>query len=140
MEDDVDSKLFEHMQYSIGGIPNDQKASGVNPVCSICNTPGCTYLNHMVNPVDPVDVQQPVGVLQEAATITEVRQGEYGEPIQHFRNVANAWEAILHTKITSEQVILCMIALKVLREANLHKHDNLVDIAGYARLLERVKS
>ena len=35
--------------------------------------------------------------------------------------------------VTPMDVPLCMIAVKLARQAHRHKRDNLVDIAGYAR-------
>jgi hypothetical protein len=52
---------------------------------------------------------------------------------------AKFWSEILGLPVTPEQVALCMIAVKMSREVNAHKRDNLVDIAGYARTLETVK-
>lgn len=64
------------------------------------------------------------------------RQQEYGPPEESFSNIALVWTAILKTPVTKEQVALCMLGLKVVREANLHKQDNLDDIDGYNEILK----
>jgi hypothetical protein len=38
--------------------------------------------------------------------------------------------------VSPMQVALCLIQLKVAREVHAPKRDNLVDIAGYARVME----
>ena len=53
-----------------------------------------------------------------------------------YERTATLWLAFLGKTITAEDVPLMMILLKVSREANKHKRDNLVDIAGYARTRE----
>ena len=79
-------------------------------------------------------------VLDEAKRITAtVRHNDYGHPRNDFARTAQMWSGILAGKlregaqITVEDVPLCMIAVKLARQAHRHKRDNLVDIAGYAR-------
>ena len=64
------------------------------------------------------------------------RQEEYGPPEESFNNIAKVWSAILKVEVTKEQVALCMLGLKVVREANKHKPDNLDDIDGYNEILK----
>ena len=61
------------------------------------------------------------------------RQEDYGHPLDTHDRVAKMWSVILDADVTAEQVQLCMIALKVCRQCNKPKVDNLVDIAGYAQ-------
>jgi hypothetical protein len=68
------------------------------------------------------------------------RRDAYGPVEQSFANTAKVWSIILKTEITPLQVSMCMIALKLLREANKHSDDNLVDICGYTALAEKVKN
>lgn len=79
-------------------------------------------------------------ILDEAKRITTtVRHGDYGHPSDDFTRTARMWSGILAEKlrpavaITATDVPLCMIAVKLARQAHRHKRDNLVDIAGYAR-------
>ena len=79
-------------------------------------------------------------ILDEAKRITAtVRNGDYGHPSDDFARTARMWSGILAHKLregahlTAEDVPLCMIAVKLARQAHRHKRDNLVDIAGYAR-------
>ena len=79
-------------------------------------------------------------VLQEAQRGTQgARHSDYGHPADDFARTARMWTGILATKlregeqVTAMDVPLCMIAVKVARQAHRHKRDNLVDVAGYAR-------
>jgi len=79
-------------------------------------------------------------ILDEANRITAtVRHGDYGHPTDDFTRTARMWNGILASKlregehVTAMDVPLCMIAVKLARQAHRHKRDNLVDIAGYAR-------
>jgi hypothetical protein len=83
---------------------------------------------------------QEESVLEEALRITSgSRQSDYGHPTDDFGRTALMWNGILAGKlreggeITAADVPLCMIAVKLARQANRHKRDNLVDIAGYSR-------
>jgi hypothetical protein len=66
------------------------------------------------------------------------RQADYGHPIDDFRKTAMIWGAILGIDVTPEQVALCMVGVKISREVNKHKADNIVDGCGYFRTLELV--
>ena len=81
-----------------------------------------------------------MNILQEADKITSGdRQEDYGSPLEDFTRVADLWSVILGKKVYANQVPLCMIALKMSREIHKHKRDNLVDIAGYSRTLEKLQ-
>lgn len=67
------------------------------------------------------------------------RNSDYGHPLDDFGRTARIWSAILGCHVEPEQVGLCMIAVKISRECNKPKRDNLVDIAGYAETVEWVK-
>jgi hypothetical protein len=79
-------------------------------------------------------------ILEEAAQLVDngERQQEYGPPEKSFAAIAKGWSEILGTEVSSTSVAMMMIWLKIVRESNQHKRDNIVDIAGYARLLERL--
>lgn len=76
-------------------------------------------------------------ILTEAEQIVGgSRRQDYGGVRGSFDKIALTWSAVLGIEVTGEQVGLCMIGMKLVRESHAHKHDNLVDIAGYARCLE----
>jgi hypothetical protein len=67
------------------------------------------------------------------------RQADYGSVTTNFTNIAKGWEVILGGKVTPEQVGLCMAWVKIARQSNKPKHDNLVDIAGYIGCIDKLK-
>ncbi len=80
-------------------------------------------------------------LLEEAqCAIAGDRQDSYGDAAESFALIAKFWSVILKTEVSAEQVGLCMIALKISRQMNAPKRDNLVDIAGYAANLESISS
>jgi len=77
-------------------------------------------------------------ILDEAKEITgNDRMKQYGHPESSFTDIARYWNAYLksvnHKDIEAKDVSMMMILLKIARESNKSKRDNLVDIAGYAR-------
>lgn len=80
-------------------------------------------------------------ILQEADRITSAhgaRPDDYGHPRDNLRLTAALWEPILGVDVTAEQVALCMIQLKIARQLHKAGRDNLTDIAGWARTIERL--
>lgn len=75
----------------------------------------------------------PETVLQEAqAAVYGPRQEAYGSPRVNQQRIADMWSVILGKKVTHQQVIQCMIAVKLCRLINSPDHrDSWKDIAGY---------
>ena len=71
-------------------------------------------------------------LLEAHELINGDRNEDYGHPLDDFTKTATMWSAILDTEVSPEQVGLCMIAVKISRQLNIHRDDNLVDMAGYA--------
>ena len=70
------------------------------------------------------------------AAVTGPRQRDYAHPRINFQRIADLWTPILGTRVTPEQVALCMIQVKVAREMNRHTRDNHVDLIGYTLTLD----
>ena len=78
-------------------------------------------------------------LLHHAAGVMEHRQRAYGPPQPLFAQVATRWSLVLGTEVTSAQVALCLIDLKLARLARDPSHlDSIVDVAGYAACLLEV--
>lgn len=67
------------------------------------------------------------------------RQNSYGHPADDFARTAKIWSAILGHDITAEQVGLCMMGVKLSRQVNRPKFDNLTDLAGYSATVARIR-
>lgn len=80
-------------------------------------------------------------ILEEAEEIVGGdRATDYGDAQESFDNIAKGWSIIVGSEITGPMVATMMIWLKMIRENNKHKRDNLVDIVGYTILLDRLQS
>lgn len=80
-------------------------------------------------------------VLTEGFNLVHGDRGEsYGDPSEDFARIGKLWAIVLKMpEITPQQVAMCMIALKLSREVNRHKRDNLVDIGGYTETLAMIE-
>jgi hypothetical protein len=70
------------------------------------------------------------------------RQNDYGTPRQNYEGIAKVWSGILSNRlksdITPEEAALMMVGLKLQRQAQKHKQDNLVDAHGYLLVYEHI--
>jgi hypothetical protein len=83
-------------------------------------------------------------VLKEAHTIIYGdREKTYGHPAKNLKTIAKMWNAFLEARtsggeLNAKDVASMMILLKTARLANNPEHrDSVVDICGYAALIER---
>ncbi len=74
-----------------------------------------------------------------ANLVTGDRQEDYGHPLDDFTRAGKIWEAILGFPVTAEQVALCMVGIKISRQTNTPKLDNVIDGIGYFLTLAMVQ-
>lgn len=79
-------------------------------------------------------------------TINGERQGQYGDPEDTFKKIADLWSSYLFSGsgrvewLTPMQVADMMCLLKIAREAGgKGKRDNMVDLIGYAALAANMR-
>lgn len=78
------------------------------------------------------------GIALLEAAIDRIQQGQatYGAPAEHFAVVAELWSVLLQTDVSPQDVMRCMVALKLARLTGpgtpVSVKDSLLDIAGYA--------
>jgi hypothetical protein len=71
------------------------------------------------------------------------RAAHYGKAEDSFAAIGLVWTGLLANKlggnsITAEDVAILMTGLKLARQQNQHKRDNVVDAFGYLLLLDRM--
>lgn len=78
-------------------------------------------------------------ILDEAAAIVfGDREATYGHPAVNLERIAALWSVVFGHAVTIEQVCHAMIAVKLARAIHSPNHrDTMVDVAGYAALLDR---
>lgn len=86
------------------------------------------------------------GVLEEALRITSIdRRTAYDAATPNHQRIAGAWNWYLGARkepnalISPKDVSMMMLLLKVAREVNNPRRDNLVDIAGYSRIAAQIE-
>lgn len=83
-------------------------------------------------------------ILEEAIEILNgSRQCDYGDPVESFKRIAQLSNLMSNSNdFTPIKCCIVLMATKLTRESNVHKRDNLVDLAGYGcikQLLEEDK-
>lgn len=67
------------------------------------------------------------------------RAKDYGSAKENFERIAGHWSLILNQEVTADQVVLCMIAVKMARLFQTPDHrDSWVDIAGYVGVKDKM--
>ena len=80
-------------------------------------------------------------MLRQAARVVGQRRRAYGDPAGSMSAVAARWSITLGRPVTATQVVLCLIDLKLARLGHDPAHaDSILDVAGYAAVLEEVRS
>lgn len=75
-----------------------------------------------------------VSILDHTAKVLDERQDQYGDPCELLGDIARRWSITTGERITRQQVVLCMIDLKLARLAYNPGHiDSIVDVIGYRR-------
>ena len=74
-----------------------------------------------------------------AELVSGERQEAYGHPLDNFTRASQIWGVILGCEVTPEQVALCMVGMKLAREAHLSKPDTVVDGIGYFLTLGMIR-
>ena len=67
------------------------------------------------------------------------RGRDYGTPAENLKRISTLWSMHLEFDITEYDVAIMMTMLKLARNANDHKDDNLLDAAAYLALADSVK-
>lgn len=75
-----------------------------------------------------------------AAIVNGDTPHQYGTPSINFARIAAGWEVIFDEgTYTEEHIALAMIWLKICRQLQHHKQDNLIDIIGYTLTIDQMR-
>ena len=83
-------------------------------------------------------------ILDEVKAILTERQQMYGRSEDSFQIIAEFWTTYLdrvckiQTPISNKDVAIMMSLMKIAREMNQHKHDNMADVIGYIAHADRI--
>lgn len=103
------------------------------------------YITNIADEETEMTISEEAKVLDEAKEIVAgPRAADYGPAEASFLTIANLWTDYLYAAVGTDGIVSAqdvahmLILMKVARQANSHKRDNLVDIAGYAALSQRI--
>lgn len=78
-------------------------------------------------------------ILTEAERIVNgERNTDYGSAAASFEKVAGVASILTGKELTAQDCVKVLMSVKLVRESFKHKRDNLVDLAGYAEILNRI--
>ena len=84
-------------------------------------------------------------ILHQVDGIISERGINYGDPSESFTQIAEIWTTLLRSqlapgqRLSASDVGLLMASLKIVRQSNTHKRDNLVDAIGYLTIVSRLE-
>jgi len=78
-------------------------------------------------------------IFKEAENIIKTRKEWHGDPLGNFAKTASFWSGYLGIEITPVDVAMMMCLMKISRFSHSLQYDNLVDIAGYAKIASMLK-
>lgn len=101
-----------------------------------------SFGNHYLSDIGEDESEETEDILLEAnGLVNGDRNNSYGHPYYDYTKTAGFWSIVLKDKLkkdlTPEDAIMCMMLMKISREMNKHKKDNLTDLAGYAQCLQK---
>lgn len=73
-----------------------------------------------------------------AKEIVDKRQAHYGRLDESFEEIARIASITTKKHLTKEDIVKVQQAIKLVRESNGHKRDNLVDLVGYTYILDEM--
>ncbi len=121
---------------AIAVLPGWESSEGVAIEMTVAHAIGTPVLAYP--DMEPIKAE-PI-TLEANRLVNGPRQGSYGHPHGDFTRTGRMWGAILGVPdIDPAHVGLCMAAVKISREVNAPKRDNLVDLAGYAETVSLVR-
>lgn len=145
-DDEADFDVKAAMRWDLGCVlkadavvvlPGWEGSEGVTIEMAVARAIGTPVLDYPY--LKPIE-SEPV-TAEALRLVCGPRQGAYGHPHSDFSRTGRMWGAILGLEddIDPALVGLCMAAVKISREVNTPKRDNLVDLAGYAETVWLVR-
>lgn len=94
---------------------------------------------HSIDELFALSARKPAVTEEAHAIVNGSRRNDYGHPLDDFNRAGRIWAAVLGVEeVTAEQVAMCMVGIKLSRQCNSPKRDNLVDGCGYFETIEMI--
>ena len=119
-------------------LPGWERSKGVKNELAVARMCGLEFYH--AETFARIDPTPPETTLQEAQRLVHGNRGaDYGHPADDYARTGRLWGAILGLPDIDPRICcLMMAAVKISREVNKHKRDNLTDLAGYAECANMV--
>lgn len=89
--------------------------------------------------IKDINEENKQSILDEAKAIVEgSRQSDYGDPVESFERIAKIASMITGKDLSPKECCAVLMAVKLVRESYTHKRDNLVDLCGYAHIMNEI--
>ena len=86
-----------------------------------------------------MDEENNKSILAEAEDIVNGnRKSDYGDARESFSRIATIASVMTGKELSPEDCCAVMMAVKLVRESFAHKRDNLVDLCGYAHIMNEI--
>ena len=117
-----------------------------NDCIKFCEITGkCTNIkrkdkrNVIFKEIKDMNKENKQSILDEAKAIVEgSRQSDYGDPVESFAKIAKVASMIVGKDLSPKECCAVLMAVKIVREGYKHKRDNLVDLCGYAHIMNEI--
>lgn len=116
----------------------------INEVMKMISDKKNAKIDDLVEPLPGEDNWPEETILDEAARLTsQDRQATYDHPRPNHERIARLWNAYLDNRpdttaaLTPDDCMFMQILVKIARDQFAKKRDSIVDIAGYARCIEK---
>lgn len=113
-------------------------------ILKIIGNCGCIILrkdkiNIIFKEVKDMDEENNKSILAEAEEIVNgSRHSDYGDARESFSRVATIASVMTGKELAPEDCCAVLMAVKLVRESFKHKRDNLVDLCGYAHIMNEL--
>lgn len=105
-----------------------------------CIVPRKDKINIIFKEVTDMNEENEQSILSEAEEIVNgSRHSDYGDAKESFSRIATIASVMTGKELSPDDCCAVMMAVKLVRESFNHKRDNLVDLCGYAELMNRLK-
>ncbi len=78
-------------------------------------------------------------LLKKCIDIREERWESYGTPQENFKRWRDIHFTLYGEDYTEQQLAQIMVSMKLAREKNKHKEDNIIDVINYLDIVEELR-
>lgn len=121
-------------------LPGWENSRGANNEITVANMCGLKFYDALTFEPYQFKARRDNLLNRTERVVYGARQQDYGDARTNHENIAALWSVVLKAPVTYQQVIQCMVAVKLARLVNSPDHeDSYIDIAGYAAVWDKAQ-